>query len=502
MNTRTNHRFTRIHIACSALVSLLLTAPSHAVRVSTTGTGQVLLFPYFNAQRDNVSLISLVNTTAQGKAVRVNLRESRGGFVVAQLNVYLSAKDVWTAAVVATGAEVRLLSNDKTCTAPNLAAGLAVSTQFSRPANPFDYSGAGAYASSEGYVEVIEMATIPNATASGVSITHVNGIAPCNRNITDIAYEPPAADLKAPTGGLTGTLSLINVAQGMLVSTAPTALENFWLTGSDAAAPRVWPANSVGPGLDSGGDKDAYLHGSSYTYRPGAATYTARFRDSLDAVSAVLMSSSIYTEHAFTNNNTITTTMVVTMPTKPYYTRPTVTTPFQSVWNDSTKQSCDDLSVVSYDREEVTFSGYGGDFLAPPRPRNQLCYTANVLPIAQGFGSISPDATFLNSQFPFSVTGFQNGGVPVLTPGREGGWIELAFTAPTATYGTPQFSTVRVTNGKPEIVTTAGTLFGLPVIGFTLSQSAYRQGSPQQNYADAIPLRTQNTISTPTPTVP
>jgi hypothetical protein len=497
MKTRTHHRFTRIHIACSALVSLLLTAPSHAVRVSTTGTGQVLLFPYFNAQRDNVSLISLVNTTAQGKAVRVNLRESRGGFVVAQLNVYLSAKDVWTAAVVATGAEVRLLSTDKTCTAPNLAGGLAVATQ--RPANPFDYSGAGAYASSEGYVEVIEMATIPNATATSVSITHVNGIAPCNRNITDIAYEPPTADLKAPSGGLTGTLSLINVAQGMLVSTAPTALENFWLTGSDAAAPRVWPANSVGPGLDSGGDKDAYLHGSSYTYRPGAATYTARFGNSLDAVSAVLMSSSIYTEHAFTNNNTIATTMVVTMPTKPYYIRPTVITPFQSEWNDATKQSCDDLSVMSYDREERTQST-PDDFIRPPSRRNQFCYTANVLPIAQG--GTSPDATFLNSQFPFSVTGFQNDGVPVLTPGREGGWIELAFTAPSASYGTPQFSTVRMTDGKPEIVTTGGTLFGLPVIGFTLSQSAYRQGSPQQNYADAIPLRTQNTITGPTSTVP
>ena len=57
-----------------ALASLVFTAPSLAVRVSTTGTGQVLLFPYYTTQNGNTSLISLVNTTRQGKAVRVNFR--------------------------------------------------------------------------------------------------------------------------------------------------------------------------------------------------------------------------------------------------------------------------------------------------------------------------------------------------------------------------------------------------------------------------------------------
>ena len=40
---------------------------------------------------------------------------------------------------------------------------------------------------------------------------------------------------------------------------------------------------------------------------------------------------------------------------------------------------------------------------------------------------------------------------------------------------------------------------GLPVIGFTLSQAAYQAGSPQQNYGDAVPLRSVKTISTATP---
>ena len=280
MNISKNGLIARSVCLIAALVSLLLAAPSHAVRVSTTGMGQVLLFPYYTVQNDNVSLISLVNTTTQGKAVRLNLRDARGGFVIGQINVYLSAKDVWTAAIVGTSDTVRLISNDRSCTAPalyNVASGLPLTQLAFTPP-----SGTAPQPSREsrreGYVEVIEMATIPNTTPTGIIITHVNGIAPCSRSITDVAYEPPTADLKPPSGGLTGTLSIINVGQGMLVSTAATALENFWLTGPGASAPRVWPANSTGPGLDSGGDKDAFLHAGSALYTPQRDNHNGALR--------------------------------------------------------------------------------------------------------------------------------------------------------------------------------------------------------------------------------
>ena len=505
MNTRRNNLITRSLCFVAACASVMLAAPTHAVRVSTTGMGQVLLFPYYTAQNDNASLISLVNTTTQGKAVRLNLRDARGGFVTAQLNVYLSAKDVWTAAVVATGDNVRLISNDRSCTAPaiyNVASGLLLTQLAFTPP-----SGTAPQPSREsrreGYVEIIEMATIPNNTPTGISITHVNGIAPCNRSITDAAFEPPAADLKAPSGGLTGTLSIINVGQGMLVSTAATALENFWLAGPGAPAPRVWPANSTGPGLDGGGDKEAYLHGSSTNYNPGSPTVTARFATSLDAVSAVLLTSSVFSEYAFTADNTIATTMVVTMPTKPYYIRRGSLEPFQNAWDVAARKSCDDFSHVGYDREEIV-GATPDDFSSHPGPRNQLCYVTNTIPTSastgNGFYGVAygaPDASFFGGQFTAGLSPIQNGGLPVATPGRDGGWLELAFTSATARLTPLDASTVRINNGKPEITTGTGIVVGLPVIGFTLSQAAYRSGSPQQNYADAIPLRTQTTVLLP-----
>lgn len=501
MNACIQGMITRGVCFVAAFSSLLLAAPSHAVRVSTTGMGQVLLFPYYTVQNDNVSLISLVNTTGQGKAVRMNLRDARGGYVTAQLNVYLSAKDVWTAAVVGTGDNVRLISNDRSCTAPALynTGGLPLTQLSPGGTGP---GTARAESRREGYVEVIEMAAIPNNTTTGINITHVNGIAPCNRSVTDVAYEPPAGDLKAPSGGLTGTLSIINIGQGMLVSTAPTALENFWLTGPGAAAPRVWAANATQPGLDSGGDKEAFLHGSSSR---GSPVLVARFASSLDAVSAVLMTGSLYSEYAHTADNTIATTMVVTLPTKPYYIRPSVSRLFQNTWNDLTKESCDDFNFVGYDREEITASTPDDFAVGRLGPRNQLCYIANTMPAAASYGTVQLgvsgafDATFLGAKFTFGVAGIQNGGFPVPAPGREGGWLELAFTSVTARLDALDMRSFRITNGRPEIATESGMMFGLPAIGFTMSQSAFKQGSPQQNYADAVPLRTQPTILTGQP---
>ena len=503
MNICKNNVLARGVCYVAALASLLLAAPSHAVRVSTTGMGQVLLFPYYTVQNDNVSLISLVNTTTQGKAVRLNLRDARGGYVTAQLNVYLSAKDVWTAAVVGTGDNVRLISNDRSCTAPALhnTGGLALTQLSPGGTGP---GAARAESRREGYVEVIEMATIPNSTPTGISITHINGIAPCNRSITDVAAEPLAADLKAPSGGLTGTLSIVNVGQGMLVSTAATALENFWLTGPGAAAPRVWSANATQPGLDSGGDKEAFLRGSTTAYTPGSPALMARFARSLDAVTAVLMASSVYAEYAATADNTIAATIVITMPTKPYYIRLSNSSLFQSTWNDLTKESCDDFSVIAYDREEVT--AYQGDSFPVPGGRNRLCYVSNTMPIfAPTTSPVNrvelgvPDASFLGAQFTVGFSGIQNGGVPVAKPGREGGWLELAFTASTAKMTPLDTNVIAVKNGKPELTKVNGVVYGLPAIGFTLSQSAFKQGSPQQNYADAVTLRIQTTILTEQP---
>ena len=501
--------------ALMAVIGSISAASANSMHVSTNGTGQVLLFPYYTARGGTVSLLSLVNTTTQAKAVRVNVREARGGFVVAQFNVYLSAKDVWTAAIVSDADGAQLVTNDTSCTAPAIGPGLP----FSADSYSADVSTLRSRdRTREGYLEVIEMASIPNAKPTGIGVTHVAGVPPCrvgSTAVTGSAYEPPAADLIAPTGGLMGSLSFVNVAKGMLASAAPTAIENFWLTGTGAPTPGVVPANSSAMDLTSGKNTSIAFAGTSFeyvgsTYTRATEQYTARFSTSLDAVSALLTTSSLYTEYAFSQDQVLNTLVMMTMPTKPYYVlsdplAPSLG-PFASLWDKTLAQSCDNLGPSAYTREEITPSEPDDFGTRPPRPPSLVCAVANPLIsltnlfyFVYGFPK-TDDPTFFASPLALGFMAIQNGGAAVPTPGKEGGWAEFAWTAFAARLQ-PLEAAVHRRNA-------AGTLAwqpvkiaisGLPVIGFTLSQAAFQTGSPQQNYGDAVPLRSVKTISTATP---
>ena len=460
-------------------------ASANLMHVSTSGLGQVLLFPYYTTRNDTVSLLSLVNTSVQAKAVRINVREARGGFVVARLNVYLSAKDVWTAAIIADGDGAKLITNDTSCTAPLVGSGLAFdNASYTGTSTALPEALRSRDRTREGYLEVIEMAAIPHSTKTGVAVTHIAGRPSCASNgvkLTDAIYEPPAADLRPPAGQMTGTLSFVNVGQGMLASTAPTVLENFWRTDTAAAAPRVWAATASGPDLTTGGNR--FVNLPRYNTDATVASeshYVAEFASSIDAVSAVLTAKKVSTEYAFTKDGVIATQQVTMLPTKPYYIFGIPIGPFQTPWDVSSAQACDVLALESFDREE--FSSEPRDQFVPPLyPWNLMCYVANTLLI----GVDGVLATPLGIRhYPI-----QNGVIEVIRPGREGGWQELSFIAPQAKFTAVSASLVERKVDVLTLTPVTLTVQGLPVIGFTMSRSAYKTGSPQQNFGDISPLR-------------
>ena len=71
--------FNKNKIAISVAVGILGVAgvmtSAQAVHVNPDGTGQVLLFPYYNARDGYVTNINLVNSTDQTKAVKIRFRE-------------------------------------------------------------------------------------------------------------------------------------------------------------------------------------------------------------------------------------------------------------------------------------------------------------------------------------------------------------------------------------------------------------------------------------------
>src|SRR5258705_13700637 len=75
-----------------------------AVILSSRGTGQVLIYPYYTVNHQK-TLVSVINTTAHGKALKLRFREGYDGRDVANFNVYLGPYDAWVGAVFDTGSD-------------------------------------------------------------------------------------------------------------------------------------------------------------------------------------------------------------------------------------------------------------------------------------------------------------------------------------------------------------------------------------------------------------
>src|SRR5512146_2032546 len=188
-----------------------------AVNLNPDGLGQVLIYPYYTVRADANghdfnSLLSVVNTTASVKAVKVRILEGRNSVEVLDFNLYLSPKDVWAAAITPTadGAGGQITSPDKSCTLP-LAVSQGQTIAFRNTAYTTDGAGSTLDRTKEGYVEIIEMATYADSSTTAINATHVNGVPPGCSKITDAAA---GAQALPPTGGLFGGMTLINVDSG------------------------------------------------------------------------------------------------------------------------------------------------------------------------------------------------------------------------------------------------------------------------------------------------
>ena len=71
-------------LAMAMATALVATAPSAgAVMLNPRGTSQVLIYPYYTVNHQQ-TLVSVINTTAHGKALKFRFREGYDGRDVAQ----------------------------------------------------------------------------------------------------------------------------------------------------------------------------------------------------------------------------------------------------------------------------------------------------------------------------------------------------------------------------------------------------------------------------------
>ncbi len=231
--------FKKNKIAISVVTGILgvvgIISSAQAVHVNPEGTGQVLLFPYYNAQEGYITNINLVNSTSETKAVRIRIKEGADSYDVRDFNVYLSPEDIWTGSIKANGGKGSISTTDRSCAYPAQMTATCkdgkceASVDFDTAVFPVKDSD-----TLEGYVEVIEMGVVTNPKVVA-GVNHLDG-QPVNcgavkdawyRNEFQQGSGSKAAGLTAPTGGLFGSSAILNVQEGTAVAVDPIALENY-----------------------------------------------------------------------------------------------------------------------------------------------------------------------------------------------------------------------------------------------------------------------------------
>ncbi len=460
--------------ALAGVGALAMAGAANAVYVNPDGLGQALVYPYYTVRAGNTTLISVVNTTDQAKAVKVRFLEGKNSREVLDFNLFLSAKDVWTGSIQATADGASIATSDKSCTNPKV-------TTTGIPFRNFLFVDDAPALQTldrtrEGYAEILEMATIGNGSALGKDVTHNAGVPACK--LTTDASATVATGISAPTGGLFGNGTLLNFLGGASTGYDAVAIDAY----NAPLRPSITQSGITTPNLSTGTSTVSVVTNAGNLY-------VTNWVLPIDAVSATMMHDNVYGEYAYTADGVIGTDWVITMPTKNQYVN-TVTArqPFQNAWSTTTGVSCDSVSLTSTDREE--FVGVTNDDFSPLPPAakgNALCYEANVI----SFGAAPSASLVLGSTNYVGIKPVQNQGLDVASAGKEGGWLALSFTSPTAVLTSSLGGSVTSTTGGTATTAPVAsqTYFGLPVVGFAISSASFKTGNPQQNFANSYSLK-------------
>jgi hypothetical protein len=455
-----------LHAAVLAgLGAVGLAGTANAVHLNPDGIGSVLIYPYYTTRADGGgtsiayydNYVSIVNTTASTKAVKVRILEGKRSAEVLDFNLFLSPRDVWTGAIVRTADGAGMISVDRSCVVPNAlfrttdpaamtAASLNHFKNFVYAAAPADGGGTTLDRTREGYLEVFEMGDVTNVTATAAAKHNAAGV-PANCAYFEANDATLGTQMTAPTGGLFGAATLLNRFAGTDYSYDAVALAN-WSTSVMYS-----PAGDVLPRLTGGNSV------TSTVFTEAGNVVTSTWASARDAVSATMMRQNVMNEYMLEANTQSGTDWVVTFPTKFAYSSVgtgAAVAPFNANFNNGL--ACDAYTATAWSREEQTLTT-PIEILPSPRPPIvitglNLCYEANVITMGT--------SNMLGSTNAFDL--------PLASLPARTGWARLDFQQPIQQL-TPVSSTVNGAAATPQVHR------GLPVVGFAI-----------QDYVNTTPL--------------
>lgn len=493
-------------------VSALGAGAANAVSVNPDGLGQALIYPYYTV-RDKVagapyqSLLSVVNSTASAKAVKVRFLEGKNSREVLDFNLYLSKHDVWTAAIIPTADGAGIFTKDTSCTSPTVSSSATSPTPFvnfaytfSGTTNTEDGADKSLDRTREGYVEIIEMGDIADSDLED-AITHTTtkaGWMPPDCDAVPVTTTEAAGLFTRGSGGLFGSITLINVAAGEDFALDAVALADF----SDAPN-GIWAEpGSILPNFTQVSPKVSVVTSGNTTHVTEWNTPASALP--VDPVSAVFMHDAIYNEFVLDAATKSATDWVVTMPTKTFYYSGQITNAAGAVTgvrvvklfqrNFGVNGACDDVALTIFDREEREREVTTNFSPPPPTAGTSICWEANIVTFR--------GASVLGSKNTSNLSAAQ-------LQAFENGWMRMIFPPPATGNAYHRLiggaSTIISTVGSAVSVTSAAstTFTGLPVIGFaaiTFNNGTLTSGASlvQSNYGGNLNHKATRSVVTGT----
>ena len=332
---------------------------AQAVNMNPDGLGQVLIYPYYTANDGNQTILSVVNTTNNAKAIKVRFLEGYNSREVLDFNLYMSEYDVWVAAIAsadvcAGDCATQLVIPDSSCTVPYLYdSDMGYGTQeFLALAYTGDFEDGGPTGigrAAEGHFEMIEMGTLTGTAADNVRHDNSEGgtgepadcmaltdmwtdwdgtsdlgvwfeEADANANCEPYPVDVEDLDYRGcqaysyttqASGGLFGAAAVINSTNGTMFSYDAKALQGF----DDTDDGIHFIPGTIYPSLNSGSVSESWV----FFGVPQNQAVNLDYDLTVDAVSSVFMHETVMNEYTTDTDLNAATEWIVTFPTKNFY---------------------------------------------------------------------------------------------------------------------------------------------------------------------------------------
>lgn len=449
-------------------IFLLSITHAHAAYISSNDTGQAIIVPYYTVNNNLNTLGTIINTTDQIKAIKLRFLEGKNALNVMSLNIYLAPNDEWVFALTATSSDIIghqneesifIISTDNSCVVTqNQDYHQILKQEFSATVLDKEYPDNSMIRAREGMIQIIEMGEVSAESQLGQSIMFEGGYPKDCEAINEswkfggLWKTNPVNSMLPSTGGIKARVSLIDVGEGAQYSISTTAIDEFHAEGTVL---HTGPFELSSPSLN-----DAYPVSNIFNKGETIKSY---WEHGYEAISALFMKSAIINEYDLQVGLNGLSELIVTFPTKHFYTNGiNPLKPFTRNYGINSG-SClftqsepetgyPGVPLVVYDRESIKIDNYWGACITTPPtgfcqvPTVGLCSVTN---------SISFKSPGIESGSVFSSNNAQDFELPSRSVGNfENGHIKLVLNF----YGDEE--------SNPADGEMVSYYTGLPVLGF------------------------------------